>query len=1459
MPISEEEAFGPTKSAKRKKADETGFIESALAGVATGLINIPKGFVSLGAEIFDLFGDTDTATDVEKFFDDLNPFDDEAEARTIGKITQALAQIGVPAFQGAKIGMSLARKAIDARTIGGNYASLNRFGKIINNVKNSTLAGGIGGAAVGEAIVSDEEIGTLGDMLKGTSLEPVAFTMMDRDKKEGREEAFRRLTNRVKFGIDGSIFNLGIAGAGKGINALRRPTEFGLQRYGEGTIREIYEKYIRYGLNQAGMLDEVTAEGKRRVLDAAESIKFDAGKDVDDLFDYVKQVVPNIERSIFKNEEGLLNSIKKVMQPIPGKKAESIAADKLPDLIETKSGLKNNARKLLEFTETKDGYRRLKTAEGPDGLFTAADYEIIKGGEFEKLLKGIEDSMPGKKGRDVALDFKNLVIKMRNGVDNMTGKILNKNLKADMSIKLQSELGNYLTADYRHFDKSILPIFRTSDAAAAQRQEALRYYTAAKLTEEAAIRRVPISTLKANEDFMRQVTKDGDALITKYLTTKNIDDPAIDLLRQDKTNIKKLLTGEAQDAITGRKTPAAKEAAKLEDQVIKTNPEILKGKKLNEFEEIIFGRITDPKHTYLSSITKMATLNSTLELMEDVGRIGSKQFLKDGVTPNPGQYVFGDGTDNGAIRDFLKLGPEIRNAKGKVTNPLTTEQLSEGMAALNDPKQFKKVEALKDSKLAGLLPLENKYVRAPFYDDIFETTVQFLNTNKIGMLYKYGVLAPKAISQITKTILSPITHARNLISAGAFAAANGAIVPTGTDFRSLLPESIGGDIFKAGKIIDPKTGKGVGLLETAKRITYGRIRGTMTRQDRDLYERLLKVGMVKTNPITGELDRLSQDFYKNAFVDPGMTETKAFRGFANLAQKGKKFYGKVQDAYVAEDDYWKTITWGLERNRYQDIFKNGKITPTNFKEVLEGTAEGVSEQLADYVRQGVKRNIDPITGAFTGTYDDFLDEFAANLSRNLVPNYSYIGRTGKALRLSPFGNFIAFPLEILRTGSNILEQGIKERATGIPELVALGNKRILSFGLTVGGIPKIMQEGFKAMHDVDEEEMEALRRVVPEWSKNSTLLPMGRDKNGYLKYVDFSYSNAYDTLLRPFNTVFNAIAEGKNDETSLKQSLGEGLQESAVELLKPFTTESIFTEALVDSTIRRGIGREGRRVWDQADDPFIKIVKGFGHIAKSFEPGSYRQLERIGNSLLGKTDPKYGKEYNLFDELPGLAGFGIKSSDPERSLVYKTSQFGSDLKKSENLFTSPLLKGGRVSPEDIINRYQYSEQARFQVLKKMAKDVDAMRELGMPDYKIKKELKKRKGLSSKVISDVMLGVYTPKRPTNFFIERTGEINRDLNRKEGNAVPNPYFKALPIINGIMNKNRRVDLLEGSLSMSDLSFGMPKQEPRITTPNLNVPTGTIVSSQPQNVVSTATGYNASLPTADRAKIIEEFFRS
>jgi hypothetical protein len=65
------------------------------------------------------------------------------------------------------------------------------------------------------------------------------------------------------------------------------------------------------------------------------------------------------------------------------------------------------------------------------------------------------------------------------------------------------------------------------------------------------------------------------------------------------------------------------------------------------------------------------------------------------------------------------------------------------------------------------------------------------------------------------------------------------------------------------------------------------------------------------------------------------------------------------------------------------------------------------------------------------------------------------------------------------------------------------------------------------------------------------------------------------------------------------------------------------------------------------------------------------------------------------------------------------------------------------------------------------------------------------------------------------------------------------------------NRNTSLSDGEVKFfEDVNLPVIQQEPRITTPNLNVPTGTIVNNQPQNVVSTVTGYNASLPTAERA---------
>ena len=102
---------------------EVGGVTSAVAGVGSGIVKTVEGVVSLGAELMDLGAGTDVADDVESFFDTINIFEDTANARAAGKITQALIQIGVPAAAGSKLAIKLADKALKAKKAG-KYANV---------------------------------------------------------------------------------------------------------------------------------------------------------------------------------------------------------------------------------------------------------------------------------------------------------------------------------------------------------------------------------------------------------------------------------------------------------------------------------------------------------------------------------------------------------------------------------------------------------------------------------------------------------------------------------------------------------------------------------------------------------------------------------------------------------------------------------------------------------------------------------------------------------------------------------------------------------------------------------------------------------------------------------------------------------------------------------------------------------------------------------------------------------------------------------------------------------------------------------------------------------------------------------------------------------------------------------------------------------------------------------------
>ena len=1533
----------PEQTEPVKATGDVGYFESALAGIATGIWNIPKGFFSLGAEIYDLIGDTDKAKEIEKWFESVNPFEESAEAQTIGRITKAIAQLApisiVGAVKGAKYGIdiskNLAQRAIEAKQ-NKNYFNLYNIG---SKIAGST-SGAVVGAGLGASIVSDEDIGTFADMLRGTSLEPYALTMMDIKEKEGREEAYRRLLNRVKFGTENALFDLALIGAGKGISALRKPTEreafsegkyfglidksnveknFTLSSSGNLSVDLFGEKNLSLGnvkaatagayqigqnlekslknswgaienqyINKPFTKSEIDATAQEILntvkdqkifknittpeevkkafwedtLDVMTSreknlLKVENKKLVNDLIDnnsiytYENKIIQKGEAysliksglakdtEIFKkiNIENLEKDLEKLNQPTYSYKGKSITEEEIQALSkeEQESVLKSN--KLL--IDRKD-YFDVKNVE-----------ELEKLPKFKKLSDLVE-----KSGGDVEA-YKKAIIDGRFIIDNQSIEILKKGGTLKNFDAIKSNIGSYGTTYLQQYNKL----------------DPLKRYEVMKSNQDLAVQDLLLKRIDLeakNIDSLNSIDKEL-ALKEMPDTIKKLETeirekqviPYIEKIKKDEFDLYNKQLVKESELVKGV-------------QNIKVNPSILMEKVLEPWQRRLRGEVFLPQITLLETIGKQVNLNQTLRLMNSTKKLGTNievnYIKKDGKQIKDSTYLsYTEEQQKQIQKKFIdkttgeELKPITNSSTGKIITPeeqmkkrnslFTKEEAKIFELDTGNINKFVKIEPIKGFE--NLTGLEGMYMKAPIHHGIFETADNLLSSTGIGRLYSYSILAPKAASQIAKTILSVTTHVRNFVTAGAFAAANGAIFPNYGDIKLLLGEE---------------------GISRAFGLNTRRVLGTMTDSDKELYQRLLRVNVAGTQVEARQIGETGQDILSAFNNKKKLTEDSKdilssiknpneFQVVNKMTNKLSNVYRKFQDAYVAEDDFWKTITWNLERNRFENIFSNvedgitgQRINPKNYRDFLNRDLKKYDTDV-EYLNTLSKEEKEIITNNFNSlpkiqkekidqqiklqkfilndkklnrelvneSYQSFLDEFAGNLTRNQVPNYDFVGSAGKNLRLTPFGNFIAFPLEMIRTGNNIYTQSIKEITSGIPEIEKLGYRRLISFGTVALGVPLAVTETFKALNNVTDEELTALRRFVPFWSKNSTLVPTGRDDKGYIKYIDFSYANPYDTLIRPFNAIMASIAMGKDDKKSLYESLGKGLIEGTSELLNPFTSESIFTEALVDSTLRRGIGREGKRVWSEEDDPFVKIVKSIGHVADSFTPGSLSQLKRLHIAAVGKSDD-YGKTFELKDELPGIFGFRSIQSDPENGLKYKVTQFGSRLDKDRNLFSSPLLKGGRVDPEDIVSSYQYSEARRFQTMKDMHLDIQAAKKLGVSSGLIENKLKQRKGMDKDVISNVMKGRYLPDEPNKFFIDKMQEITNELNKKENIVLPNPYFQALPGINTIKNKNKRLNLLTDIIEIPTPSFSSGTLEPQSILPaGVNTTPAPIINNQ------------------------------
>jgi len=1270
------------KVAQWESNSEPSLIGATMAGISSGVIKIGEGIVSLGAELIDLGLGTDTASEVEMFFDRMNPFEEIAQKRLAGRIAEILTQVGIPGGLGFRLGAKMATRALKAKRKG-EYINFREsvasrgaqkptlikesFRKQLRNrsplkkIRESSLTWGMIGSGAGEALVADESIGTFGDLWDGTTAMTRSNDAIYGDQPpEGREEAFRRLLNRVKFGTEGALFTGVIGGIGRGAKALAKRSDdmaydevpfiramqrlhAGVSPQGQMTTKQfdIYRKRLgkeRRDISEAEIMNKYARK-------EATDFYTEWIRDADGSFEWLSKKFSGLESSQLGEIWELSNAVLK-----SGRYTTNIWGRKAGEALVFNQNKVNTLNKLIgDFGADPKSFMKIITSQR----------KLI-----DNFLEKITARLEGARGTRGSRISKDAFDELINSLTKARGNYLNSSFEI---FKSPGFVLNKYKPTYEAKEKMIQLL---------QRHARMKTKGAFKLTDMEA-NDIVLNMIKQVERMpgVGGVTADKAIWnLSRLSQAANYDKSLNEIFERLYAN----MAGKATEIKRG-------------DEVIKTYTPQTKARVSKAFKEI-YGTVKDSRQNFLDTTLQLSTWLRRDEFYQDIAT-ESLRAIKNGKRPIvAGLEFMGTGLDDAAIATAGK-NAALKHYPNVKPDDIVRLDFSKQVSPVTNPLQ------------GAWAP---KWIQETLQD---ATRNVFLNDTIGGKAYKMALLYPKSVAFISKTVLGPFTHGRNFISAAAFALANGIIPLPATPVLAKRMRDAFGTAFR---------------------------KGSGNKANDDMYNELLELGVVNTNTRIGDLMKLLDE------TKMGEDFTKYVTG-KSVANKFRSMYKWAQDLYVAEDDFWKIFNYANELGRLKDAYLKAGIT------------------LSDDMVKTLKQR-------------------AAKVVRNTVPNYDYVGDMVKFLRFTPFGNFMSFPSEIIRTSVNMVDQALKEMADPITR--SIGVKRGLGFLFTVPTFSALAVEGGKALYDVSEDKIKAMRRYVPKWSEYSTLVPAGYDKDGNYKYIDWSHSNAYDIAMRPLRAIGVEMANGDFNSPEIRAKFLKGIIAGMGEFVQPFMSESIFIEGMADLFMREGKTREGTQIFNPEEGLGDKVWKAIKHIGKTIAPGNYQQMQRIWTAAHGEPN-KSNIFYSWEDEITGVFGYRVQVIRPEHAFGFKIMDFNNRSRSAKSIFNKVALRG-YADADDLVKGYIKSTNSLWNVQQDFRKDILAGLELNLSKKTLRKEMSKRIGGNQ--FGFALNGRFLPYFPSDDVIAEARAKAREAGK------PVQIFKALKTIKKIYRKNMRKDLME-----------------------------------------------------------------
>ena len=451
---------------------------------------------------------------------------------------------------------------------------------------------------------------------------------------------------------------------------------------------------------------------------------------------------------------------------------------------------------------------------------------------------------------------------------------------------------------------------------------------------------------------------------------------------------------------------------------------------------------------------------------------------------------------------------------------------------------------------------------------------------------------------------------------------------------------------------------------------------------RDKMQEYIEAGIIDQSAVLGELRSMFKDEDFDKTFERRMNSEK-LNSTNKLIDRVKRFGSKsaevAQNAYQAEDDYFKIVSYETEKNRYANAM---------FRNDYSKLSEDEQSDVRDHVRE---------------------------ITKNVLPNYGRVPGAVKLVKAFPVvGTFISFQTEALRTAYNIVNLSVTELKSSNPEIKKIGALRmsgiIASQAIKYGVMYLI---GGSMLGDDDDEKKEKAKRFVAPWSKNSNVL-VKDDGDGKFSYIDFSASDPFGGIVKPINAAMRG------------EDLLDGFIQGTKELVSPFTNPDILKSMFTE--ISENKDSYGNQLYNPSDTFEVKSSAILSRVYKTFEPGTLTSVRKIS------------KSDSPLNEMTGqFTGYKANDVDLAKQFSFKIS----DMKKMEvetrNIYNRAFRKfeNKEITEAELQAAYNQSNKATIDTYKDLKKDYDAAIYFGT-DYKDLKDEMKR----SKVSKDVIRGITT---------------------------------------------------------------------------------------------------------------------